>query len=154
MGENHADDVAGVSAKGHAEADFRGSLRNRVGHDAIDADQGEGEGNGGEDEEQESLEAALGDGIGDDLIEGFDVGEGLVFVDGPDGVLEGGDKGEGIVAGTDGEVGKGHGIGVILRGGEVDTGVDGFGPAVAADVGGDADDGDPGSTGTAAEAVA
>src|ERR1700676_1350725 len=64
LAENEAKDVLVLRAEGDANADFVGALGDRVGHDAVDADDGESKCDGGESAERGEIEALVAGGGG------------------------------------------------------------------------------------------
>ena len=55
--------VAAPGAEGHADADLRRALRDRVAHDAVDPDEGQGQGQPGERRQQDQVEPRTGVGL-------------------------------------------------------------------------------------------
>src|SRR5581483_11954197 len=81
-------DVARGRAESHADADLVGAAGDGIGEDAVETDRGEQQ---SEERERAEESRALGGRrylAVDDLLEGADVGQGLIGVDRPDRLLD------------------------------------------------------------------
>ena len=112
-------------------------MRDGVGEDAVDTDRGEDDGERGEAGDEQHDEAALPDQIGDALIHGLDIEEGLLTVDGEDGFAHGIGEQDGIGGAAECDV---DAVGRLLRLGEIKLGLHLLFETVVADILRDADD--------------
>ena len=91
MQQDHAQDVADAGSNGHADADLTRTLRNGVGHDAVEADSGENEGKDGEGTEEQSLHARVFGLISDHVLHGAGMQQGEAGIETLNGAAEFGD---------------------------------------------------------------
>jgi hypothetical protein len=68
--QDHSKDIARASANRHADAYLTGSLRNSVGHDAVEADRREDKRKYGEAAEEQSLHSGIFGLTGNDISHG------------------------------------------------------------------------------------
>ena len=87
--DDEAEESAAGCAEGEADTHLLRALRDRIGEDAVDADRGENDREQSEAGDEQHDEAALRDLIGDALVHGLDVEEGLLGIDGEDGLANG-----------------------------------------------------------------
>ena len=100
FGEDVGEDAAGLSAEGHADAEFAGASADGEGENAGDADDGDEQGYGGESAEDDGVEAVGGEDFGADVVEGAGALDGLVDGHGVDGPGDLRNQRVGVLAGA------------------------------------------------------
>src|SRR5580765_3105970 len=74
--ENEREDVVAVGAESHAQADFAGAARDRVGSDAVQSDGGQHESEQSKQRSEAADEAVLIEISGDLIVESFEIEDG------------------------------------------------------------------------------
>ena len=98
VADDHAQDVAGFRAQGHANADFVRALRDGIAHHAINSDRGEQRGDDGEKRQKRHIQAALRERRCEIIVHRLHVRDRLIGVNAFHCVPNGGSKLRGIAA--------------------------------------------------------
>src|ERR1700722_13269866 len=100
VADDHAQNIARLGAKGHANADFMRALRHGVTHHAVNSDGGEQSSNHGEKSEQEHTHTPLRNGSGKKLVHGANLRDRLILVKARNDLANGRDELRGIAVGA------------------------------------------------------
>ncbi len=88
MADEHAGDGLLLRAEGHADADFADALGDGAGDDAVDADDAEKQRHSARDREHDERERSASHGAGVVELQGVDLREREIGIDGPDGFAD------------------------------------------------------------------